>query len=301
MNMSEEKWVPKRIRRGFTVRRLKKVLSSPLKMLKNVKFWVRSEVSEEFCIFVMGPPRSGTTLTKNTLRAHSDICGVDDETHFFFRKNYVEFRSPGVPDMKMKKAIKEASSVTGLFDGFARVRKQETGASVFLEKTTVHALRLGYILEHFPKGKIVFVVRDPRDCFRSAKNNPGVWNGLPSEDPLAAYLETWKRCVWGYFNHRGSSRICLVKYEDFCRDPEEELERIMDFIGLKLEQRQLDPSMYGRTKVSNRRGLRRLNETVSAKTIGKWKEALDNEEVKRIERLVEKEMGDLGYSLSTEE
>jgi hypothetical protein len=261
-----------------------------------MKFWVKDGISDESYIFVLGPPRSGTTLVKNVLRAHSKVCGVDDETHFFLRKNYVEFRDPDVPDHKMEDAIRRARTIPELFDEFARARKQETGASIFLEKTTVHALRLSYILNHFPKGKAVFVVRDPRDCYRSAKNNPGVWDGLPSDDPLSAYIETWKRCVRAYFDHQESSRVHLVQYGDFCRDSEEKLVGIMDFLELAMEAQQLGPSMYGRTRVSERQGLTRLGESVSARTIGKWREALNESEVERIERLVSEEMKKLGYS-----
>lgn len=289
-------WVPERLRQGRLQRWLKKAISKPCLIFKNLKFWINDGVSTEFYIFVLGPPRSGTTLVKNVLRAHSKVCGVDDETHFFLRKNYVEFRDPDVPDHKMEDAIRRARTIPELFDEFARARKQETGASIFLEKTTVHALRLGYVLDHFPSGKAVLVVRDPRDCYRSAKNNLGVWNGLPSDDPLSAYIETWKRCVWAYFDHKESTRVHLVQYEDFCRDPDSGLERIMEFLEMDVESQQLNPSMYGRTRVSERQGLTRLGESISARTIGKWRETLNESEVERIERLVSEEMKKLGYS-----
>lgn len=289
-------WVPDRVGMGSAKRRLRKAIRKPLTVLKNAKFFLGNDVSCEFHIFVLGPPRSGTTLIKNVVRSHSEVCGVDDETHFFIRKNYVEFRSPGVPDSKMKRVIEESSSIPDLFDGFAKARKRETGKPIFLEKTTIHALRTKYILEHFPKSKLVFVVRDPRDCFRSAKNNPNVWEGLPSDDRLGAYMETWKRCVWGYLDYESHGRICLVQYEDFCRAPTKELSRVMDFLSLDMEERQLDPSIYSRTEVSERQGLKRLQDTVSPKTVGKWRKTLDDREVARIEQLVGDEMKDLGYN-----
>lgn len=293
--MSIWPWIPKRLRKGLISRRVKKVIKRPLLLFQNEKFWLNDGQSDEFYIFALGPPRSGTTLIKNILRSHSEVCGVDDETHFFIRQNYADFRNPDVPNRKIEKAVQHSSNVPELFEKFARIRKDDTGASFFLEKTTVHALRLQYILEHFPRSKAVFVVRDPRDSFRSAKNNPGVWNGLPSEDPLGAYMETWKRCVQSYFDQRDSPRLTTVQYEEFCGAPEKELRRVMDFLGMKVEKQQLDPSRYGRTRVSERQGLTRLNESISTKTVGKWREALDESEVQRIEELVEDEMVELGY------
>jgi len=289
------RWLPKRLRRGLVSRWLYKSITQPFEIIRNIKFWLGGGLSDEFHIFVLGPPRSGTTLIKNVIRSHSEVCSVDDETHFFIRQNYVQFRDPDIPDSKTKDAIQSVSNIPALFDEFAGVRKEQTDASVFLEKTTVHALRLQYILTRFPKGKAVFVVRDPRDSLRSAKNNPGVWNGLPSEDPLGAYMETWRRCVSAYFDHEKSSQLTLVQYEDFCQAPEEELTRVMAFLGMEVENRQLDPSNFGRTRVSERQGLTRLNESISAKTVGKWREALDDAEVQRIEGLVRDEMVELGY------
>lgn len=295
MKMTIWPWIPKKLRKGLIIRRIKKVITRPSLLLQNIRFWISNEKSGEFHIFVLGPPRSGTTLIKNVLRSHPEVCGVDDETHFFIRQNYADFRHPDVPNREIKNAIRKSSSITELFDRFCQIRKEKTGASVFLEKTPVHALRLNYILHHFPKGKAVFVVRDPRDSFRSAKNHPGVWNDFPSEDPLGAYMETWKRCVWAYLDQKNSSRLALVQYENFCEAPEEQLPRVMDFLGMEVEKQQLDPSKYGRTRVSERQGLKRLKESVSTKTVGKWREALDEWEVQRIEELVEDEMKELGY------
>jgi len=297
--MSVRPWIPKKLREGLITRRFKKLMRRPSLLIRNIRFWVNNGKSDEFHIFVLGPPRSGTTLIKNILRSHPQVCGVDDETHFFIRRNYVDFRHPDVPDKKMKKAIRRSGSVPALFDEFSRIRKEEAGASIFLEKTPVHALRLSYILGHFPEGRVVFVVRDPRDSLRSAKNHPGVWKDLPSEDPLGAYMETWKRCVWTYLDHQSSTRLTLVQYEEFCESPEKELRRVMDFLGMEVEKQQLDPSNYGRTRVSERQGLTRLNESISAKTVGKWREALDDAEVQRIEDLVQDEMMELGYQPAT--
>jgi len=112
-------------------------------------------------------------------------------------------------------------------------------------------------------------------------------------------METWKRCVWTYLDHQSSTRLTLVQYEEFCESPEKELRRVMDFLGMEVEKQQLDPSNYGRTRVSERQGLTRLNESISAKTVGKWREALDDAEVQRIEDLVQDEMMELGYQPAT--
>jgi hypothetical protein len=91
----------------------------------------------------------------------------------------------------MEELIRHSRSVVGLFDRIARHVKEREGAPIFLEKTPSHALRLEYILNHFPESFVVFCVRDPRDGFRSSRNNP--LSNLPQEQPHHAFASQWTK------------------------------------------------------------------------------------------------------------
>lgn len=149
----------------------------------------------------------------------------------FFRKDYAGFRHPSISGDIMKRFIREASSVTGLFDRFTESIKSKEDATYFLEKTPEHALRLSYLVEHFPQSLFVFLVRDPRDGLRSAKEFPSYWSTLPTDDRTGGYLETWRRSVRAYRSCADFPNLTLIRYEDFCQTPEEELDRVMDKIG----------------------------------------------------------------------
>ena len=88
--------LPEKAKSGLTWRRLRNALRAPSLLWRNARFWWNSEVSSSEHIFVVGPPRSGTTLVKNVLRAHTEVCGVDGETWFFLRTNYADVRPPGI-------------------------------------------------------------------------------------------------------------------------------------------------------------------------------------------------------------
>jgi len=287
--------LPQKLRRGFTLRRLKKAFRAPSILVRNLRFWWEDEVSPERHIFVMGPPRSGTTLVKNVLRAHSDICSVDGETYFFYRRNYAAFRHDAVPDERMKSLIAQATSDIDLFDRFAEEIRQRSDGDIFLEKTPEHALRLAYLTSHYPNAPFVFVVRDPRDGFRSAKENPRYWDSLPDAHPLQAYAETWCRSVRAYLDLCDYSQVFLVRYEKFCRDAESKLKSINYFLGLDTQKQQLDPSSYGQTDVSHSTGHQRLRKPITTDTIGRWRDALSEKEVDEIEHVAAEEMEELGY------
>jgi len=290
--------LPEKVRDGLTWRRLRNVIQSPALLVRNARFWWHDEVSSETHIFVLGPPRSGTMLVKNVLQSHTEVCGVEGETWFFLRKNIAGFCHPSIPDEQMQELIRSSRSVTELFDRFAaRIRRKQGGAR-FLEKTPEHALQLDYLLDHFPAADIVFVVRDPRDGLRSAKNFPGYWATLPDEDRTGGYITTWKECVEAYRRHCEHTAIELVRYEDFCRRPDETLSTMADAIGLTVQDHQLDPQSYGATSATEVDGHTRLQEPITAKSVGKWKDELAQEEIARVERVLADEMTTLGYSLT---
>lgn len=288
--------LPEKARTGLTWRRVRNALRAPVQILRNARFWWKDDVSEREHIFVVGPPRSGTTLVKTVLHAHSEVCGVEGETWFFLRRDYAGFRHPDIPDSEMRQLVREANSITGLFDRFAEAVKTEAGAAYFLEKTPEHALRLSYLVDHFPQSTFVFLVRDPRDGLRSAKNFPGYWATLPDEDRTGGYLETWRRSVEAYETHTDVASVVCLRYEDVCRHPEEELRRVLDNVGLEMEPQQLDPSAYGAGHDEKVDAHARLREPITTESVGIWREELSETDVRRVERTLTEEMQTFGYS-----
>lgn len=281
---------------GLTWRRVRNALRAPARILRNARFWWNDAVSEQEHVFVVGPPRSGTTLVKAILQSHTKICGVEDETWFFLRRDHAGFRHSAVPDAEMKRFVREADSITGLFDRFAEAVKAKAGATYFLEKTPEHALRLSFLVEHFPRSTFVFLVRDPRDGLRSARNFPGYWATLPDEDRTGGYLETWRRSVAAYEAHADASSVLRLRYEDVCRRTADEVRRVLDELQLEMEPQQLDPSAYGAGHHEKVDAHARLQEPITAASVGAWRDELSAGDVRRVERILGAEMRAFGYS-----
>jgi hypothetical protein len=242
--------LPEKAKSGLTWRRLRNALRAPSLLWRNARFWWNSEVSSSEHIFVVGPPRSGTTLVKNVLRAHTEVCGVDGETCVLPAHELRRRTSAGDLRGYGGGLVQASRSVTGLFDRYADTIKKQVGAPYFLEKTPEQALRLDYIAEHFPAAHTVFVLRDPRDGLRSAQNFPGYWATLPDEDRTGEYLATWHRSVRAYLDHADRDAVISVRYEDFCREPEDSLQGLTKSIGIEKQDYQL---AQRRTKKDTRR------------------------------------------------
>jgi hypothetical protein len=92
----------------------------------------------------------------------------------------------------------------------------------------------------------------------------------------------WKRCVDKADEALGrlpAERVIRVQYETFVREPAHELRRILDFLGHDVPQQAVDGAVIG----------------VSAKSLGKGREALGAAEVQRLEMLVGDSLKRYGY------
>jgi hypothetical protein len=290
-----ERNIPEKVKSGITWRRVKNFIRDPMSLIRNFRFLVNNVESKENHIFVVGPPRSGTTLIKNVIQSHPKICGIEKETFFFMKKNYKNLEIGDLKKEKLESIKRKASSVSEFFDGVAEVIKNKNGKNILVEKTPSHALKLGYILNTFPKSRVVFAVRDPRDGFASAKRNPKYMHSLPSGNQTEAYANQWKISVKKYVKYKGSNQICLVKYESFCKRPYVELKNIHKLLSVKANKMQLRTESYSSNSVSDQKGHSRLEEPISARTVGSWKSELKEREVSIIKKIAKKWMRKIGY------
>lgn len=293
--------IPEKLDRGINWRRIRVLLQKPGVLVRNARFLFTTSISEQEHIFVIGPPRSGTTLIKNVLRSHSEIASIDDESFFFFRRNYHDFRLSDLRRDKVEEFIHQAHDAVQLFDLIAQEIRQRRDANHFLEKTASHALRLDFILKRFPKSKVVFAVRDVRDGFLSAKRNPAYWNSLDSTDRLRSYAETWRECVEQYLKYQDCDQVEKVQYENLCKEPESRIKSVMQFLNLPFQRQQLRPQDYSQTKVSEQKGHKRLAEPISTKTIGQWKTEMDVETQSRLCHIAGQQLRAVGYPNRTVE
>jgi Tfp pilus assembly protein PilF len=127
------------------------------------------EAGEREHVFLLGFPRSGTTLIESALAAHPDVASLEERETLeaaavaFMSKPEDLARLPTATDRELRR-LRE--------DYWARVRSfgVEPNGKIFVDKHPFNTLKLPIINRLFPDAKIVFSLRDPRDvvlsCFR---------------------------------------------------------------------------------------------------------------------------------------
>lgn len=252
-------------------------------------------------IFIVGCPRSGTTVMKELFNNHPEVA-IPDETGIFdwlynrplykkllplkASKNLALVKSLGeavtnefdaLPASKRKSA---KSAIDFLLQGYAkRERKSYWG-----EKTPLNIHYLGKILNIYPDATIIYMIRDPRAVASSFKryidHKRGKEDFWITEDINKA-IKLWKKSVdqATYFKNQ----VNFVKYEDFVANPQSTVQELCEIIGLHYYEKMF--KFYKNSSPSNQEVWHReTTKPVNQSNIDKWQTELSEEEIKTIER-----------------
>jgi hypothetical protein len=196
-------------------------------------------------VFIVGVPRSGTTWLQRMILSHPRVCG-GQESHFFctfapaielFYPDTLGIRAVGLPNYWTKAAFWE--ELRGLWRRtMSPVIEAKSSATILLEKTPLHARHMNAILDVFPEGRFIHIIRDSRAVVASMLAASRV-NFGKHWAPASAFnaCRMWKSTVL-LANRAGDSlpagRYMRLHYEQLYASPVEEILRVFKFIGLDL-------------------------------------------------------------------
>jgi Flp pilus assembly protein TadD len=222
-------------------------------------------------VFILGFPRSGTTLLAEILAGHPGAHVSDERNLLGDALRHFTGRPGGL------RALAEAD--TAALDPWRerywpRARAEGAGNGMLIDKSPFHTLHLPLIAKLFPQAKILFAVRDPRDvafaCFRRLfALNPFLYECLTLEGTATLY-DAVMRLGEAY---RASVPLALleVRNDALIADPDGELTRLCSFLGIAP-----NPSMTDFARRTERRAIASpqsagLADGVSATSRGQWR------------------------------
>lgn len=264
-------------------------------LTKNVTWRFPSTISDSEPIFIVGSPRSGTTLLQRIISNHSRLFSIQAETGLFTYQNIfnAKRRHFGLPQQEIEELLKNSVDVVDFFDQGMNSLSDNHGEKRFVEKTPQHVLHLPFILRHFPKAKVINIIRDGRDCYCSAKN----YECIPQRSSAERFAKYWRKCVSASTAYAQDNRILNVAYEQLTENPSVVLEEIMNFIDLSAEESQLSSTRISNDKRSDLKEFKRLREPINSSSVGRWRIELTNEEIQDFSKIAGEVLVHCGYSL----
>jgi hypothetical protein len=189
--------------------------------------------------FIVGCPRSGTTMLQQALNRHSAIV-IPPETKFFFsflgrsRESQLKHLKRINADLQIgmpapQQRIRSGPGARAFYDQMARLYLQKLGRNGdvhFGEKTPEHTGRLRLVRRLFPDAKVIFIYRDGRDVALSMTKVP--WMDPDLYVNFAVWLYYY-RILTQARSGEPPGLLC-VRYEDLVTNPPEELRIILAFL-----------------------------------------------------------------------
>jgi tetratricopeptide (TPR) repeat protein len=186
-------------------------------------------------VFVMGMPRSGTTLIEQILASHPAVHGAGELSDFDQLAHEIRRDDGGTFRHPEDTGLMATHQLQALGDAYvARLRRRAPAAKRVTDKMPANFLYAGLIHLALPEARIIHVVRDPRDTCLScySKLFTAEQNFAYDLGELGRYYGKYAELMAHWRDVLPEGRILEVRYEDVIADLEVSARRIIEHCGL---------------------------------------------------------------------
>ncbi|MGD1855758.1 MAG: sulfotransferase [Leptolyngbyaceae cyanobacterium] len=216
-------------------------------------------------VFIVGCPRSGTTLLQSLLASHSEIASFP-ESKFFVDlvwlpeetsrryalglvskrlRSTLELFLEAVDRPDLKRKLPKLPLVQPYVHSFKLILSELTQSqdkSIWLEKTPEHLMRLKYVERYMPEARIIHIVRSGTDVVASlydiAHRYPEHWGHTFST--VDGCIKRWTDDIAISHEYLEKPNHTLVHYEQLVANPANEVRRLCKFVGVPFEEQMIE-------------------------------------------------------------
>ncbi len=289
-----------------------------------------NELNKIPVFFIVGRPRSGTTLIRTLFDAHPNVC-ITPECQFIINlypkygklKNWNKkellsfykdlklqllFDTWNLDNDKLKNVLMDCKG-TNTYSNICKTIMQQYRSVypkneilLFGDKNPGYAIYTEKLLRIFPEAKFIHIIRDYRDNFVSLKN-------VDFEIPIPSLIvEKWKLFYKKFhkakLKHPDSHHELI--YEEFVKEPEKHMKELCDLTGIDFIPEIFDfykkKDSLSDDKLSNlvKKYHSSLMEKVNTSRIGLWKKEMSKKQIQLADYTAGKYANILGYKRESE-
>ena len=186
--------------------------------------------------FLIGFPRSGTTLLDTILRTHSKTLVLEEEIYLENTRNYYFTSNSNRLDAIKNISLEEVINLRKHY--FDQINIDYKNTETVIDKLPLTITELGFVEKIFPDAKIILALRHPCDvvisCFFSSfKMNRAMINFLSIKNTVDFYNKVLD--LFEFYENELNLEIIKIKYEDIVFDFENETKKLFKFLNLEYE------------------------------------------------------------------
>ena len=225
-------------------------------------------------VFIVGLPRSGTTLVERIIQSHSQVISVGERNDLALEMSSRAAKkcTSGKPARNELVAASLQIDMAEFGRAYAdRVRSDSGDAARIVDKMPINYLYCGLIHAALPKAQIVSLMRDPMDsCYAAYKAFlSGPYSFTYDLDELGRYYLAFRRLMEHWQASIPETAYLEVQYELLVADFEKKTRRIFEFLDLPWENHVLEYQKS--TAASATASAVQVRRGIYSTSIGKWK------------------------------
>ncbi len=204
-----------------------------------IRAWQQSENAGDGLIFIVGMPRSGTTLTEQILASHPSVFGAGELKDMIHCTQAITRENP--MDLSYPEAMESSSPelLSRLAKSYLRTVREKRGDAAFVvDKMPTNFMHLGLIATLFPQAKIIHCIRHPLDTMLSCFKQNLDWPFCSLPD-LGQYYNRYLH-IMDHWKEHLPCEIYESRYEDLVSDQEQGTAELLKFCGLPWDERCLE-------------------------------------------------------------
>ena len=234
-----------------------------------VRLWTTDEIAtlaqhgeaSELPVFIVGMPRSGTTLVEQILASHSQVWGGGEMPEVGRLEQMLTTDTPLSISSQCRDAARQH---------LARLQTLGKPALRVIDKMPDNILRLGLIACLYPRARIIVCQRDPRDtvlsCFFQRFSGYSQLFSYDLVDCAARSLALDR--LMAYWRAALPLRMIEVSYEALVADMERQSRRLVEFLDLRWEPECLEFHRTERPVLTA--SAWQVRQPLNARSIGRW-------------------------------
>lgn len=221
--------------------------------------------------FLVGMPRSGTTLLDQLLSGHTQVTVLEEKP--YIEQLYRQFRN--LEDGSRQLSNTDVESLRAAYWELAKHDQDLSGANLVIDKFPLNLVYARMIKMVWPDAPIVLAMRHPCDvCLSNFMQdysfNPAMAHFADLEETADVYVSVSN--LWEAAQRCLKLDAHVIAYENFVADPESEARKLLAHLGLPWEDGVLETHLTAQTRESIMTpSYRQVTEPIHTQVVGRWR------------------------------
>ena len=241
-----------------------KVRPSNIKYLINFSESIKNETSNDRSfdfskfknlrdIFIVGLPRSGSTLVESIIGINKDVCNLGENS--IFHNTFIESKKSNFHQMD---------------ETYSKYAKYFSSKKFTTNKTLSNYMHIPYLLTKLEHSKVIYTFRNPLDnllsMYRAKFNGSGNEYSSSLIDSANYYMHQFN--LMSFYSKKYKENIYFLSYDKLVNNPETEIKKLITWLGFNWDDSYLYPykSKQGFFTASNVQ----VRSPINNKSVGGW-------------------------------